>query len=86
MDLQELNNAIHSASKTELQANLATWKSQIKSILTTATEEQEHYFTNHTGRELFRKLYNFDLAAEIKDEYDSGFRPQKNSLYKTFNP
>ena len=75
MDLQELNNAIHSANKAELQTNLATWKSEIKSILTTATEEQENYFINHTGRELFKKLYESNLSSEIKDDHDSGFRP-----------
>ena len=79
MDLVELNNRIHSATKSELQSNLSTWKSDINTILLTGTERDEHYFINHTGRELFRKLYNFDLAAEIKDEYDSGFRPQRKS-------
>ena len=79
MDLHELNNLIHSATKEELQTNLSTWKSQINTILLAGTEADEHYFINHTGRELFRKLYNFDLASEIKDEYDSGFRPQRKS-------
>jgi hypothetical protein len=75
MDLQELNNAIHSANKSELQTNLATWKAEIKSILELGREEDEIYFISHTGRELFRKLYNFGLDSEIKDDYDSGFQP-----------
>jgi len=79
MNLQELNKLIHSATKEELQTNLSTWKSQINTILLAGTEADEHYFINHTGRELFRKLYNFDLELEIKDEYDSGFRPQRKS-------
>ena len=83
MDLQELNNLIHTATKTELQTNLATWKAEIKSILELGREEDETYFISHTGRELFRKLYNFGLESEIKDDYDSGFQPIS---VKRFNP
>ena len=75
MDLQELNNLIHNATKTELVSNLTAWKAQIKSILQSGTAEDETYFISHTGRELFRKLYNFELESEIKDDYDSGFQP-----------
>jgi len=83
MDLQELNNLIHTATKTELQTNLAAWKAEIKSILELGREEDETYFISHTGRELFRKLYNFGLESEIKDDYDSGFQPIS---VKRFNP
>ncbi len=83
MDLHELNNLIHSATKEELQTNLATWKAEIKSILELGREEDETYFISHTGRELFRKLHNFGLDSEIKDDYDSGFQPIS---VKRFNP
>jgi len=75
MNLHELNSLIHSATKTELLTNLSAWKASIKNLLITGTNADEHYYENHIGRELFRKLYNFDLESEIKDDYDSGFRP-----------
>lgn len=78
MDLVELNNRIHSATKSELQSNLSTWKSNIKSILLANRTEDELYYKNHTGRELFSKLYNFGMTSEltaINDTYDAGFRP-----------
>jgi hypothetical protein len=78
MNLQELNNIIHSATKEDLQDNLNSWKDSIKALLIAGTEADDHYYRNHTGRELFRKLYNFGMTTElgdIGDEYDSGFRP-----------
>ena len=78
MDLVELNNKIHSATKTELQSNLSTWKNSIKTVLLANRIEDEIYYKNHTGRELFSKLYNFGMTTEltaINDTYDAGFRP-----------
>lgn len=78
MDLVELNNKIHSATKAELQSNLSTWKNSIKTILLANRVEDEIYYKNHTGRELFSKLYNFGMTSEltaINDTYDAGFRP-----------
>jgi len=81
MSLQELNKEIHTIrDKPEMQSKLATIKSEIKNILASGGEEKETYFQNHTGRELFRKLYNLDLAAEIKDDFDAGFRPTPFNL------
>jgi len=78
MDLVELNNKIHSATKAELQSNLSTWKNSIKTVLLANRVEDEIYYKNHTGRELFSKLYNFGMTTEltaINDTYDAGFRP-----------
>lgn len=75
MNLHELNNLIHSATKTELQTNFAAWKNALKTIVMTGNDFDKSYYSNHTGRELFRKLYNFGLSADIYDAYDSGFRP-----------
>ncbi len=79
MTLQELNREIHSIrTPAEMSANLATFKSEIKTILVAGGIEEESYYVNHTGRELFRKLYNFNMVAELNaigDTYDGGFRP-----------
>lgn len=78
MDLVELNDKIHSATKAELQSNLSTWKNSIKTVLLANRVEDEIYYKNHTGRELFSKLYNFGMTTEltaINDTYDAGFRP-----------
>lgn len=77
MNLQELNSKIHQASKSELVANLASFKIDIAKALNHA-EESEAYYRNHTGRELYRKLHNFGLGSEISsigDAHDNGFRP-----------
>ena len=63
MNLQQLNNKIHQASKSELISNLAAWKDAIKSALDAG--ESEAYYKNHTGRELYRKLHNFGLGSQI---------------------
>jgi hypothetical protein len=79
MTLQQLNNKIHSIpTPTELSTELASIKSDIKTILSAGGGAEENYYKNHTGRELFRKLNNFDMAADLSsigDPYDSGFRP-----------
>lgn len=81
MSLQELNKEIHTIrDRPEMQSKLATIKSEIKNILASGGEDKETYFQNHTGRELFRKLYNLDLVSEIKDDFDSGFRPTPFNL------
>ena len=88
MNLQQLNNRIHQASKSELVANLASFKIDIAKALNHAVES-EAYYRNHTGRELYRKLHNFGLGSEISsigDAHDNGFRPLtvngiKSTLY-----
>jgi hypothetical protein len=79
MTLQQLNNKIHSIpTPTELSTELASIKSDIKTILSAGGSTEENYYKNHTGRELFRKLNNFDMVADLSaigDPYDSGFRP-----------
>tara|TARA_B100001093_G_C26860383_1_gene1029886 strand:+ start:1416 stop:2426 length:1011 start_codon:yes stop_codon:yes gene_type:complete len=81
MSLQELNKEIHTIrDKSEMQSKLSTIKSEIKNILSSGGEDKETYFQSHTGRELFRKLYNLDLVSEIKDDFDSGFRPTPFNL------
>ena len=88
MNLQQLNSKIHQASKSELVADLASFKIDIAKALNHA-EESEAYYRNHTGRELYRKLHNFGLGAQISsigDAHDSGFRPLtvngiKSTLY-----
>ena len=72
---------IHSTkTDQELSDNLSLYKSQIKGILDLNIESQSNYYKNHTGRELFRKLYNFNLSHLIPTTYDAGFRPDNNSL------
>jgi len=75
--LQELNNKIHTISTpSELSLKLSSIIQDIKTALTAQDSSSISYYTNHTGRELHRKLYNFGMIDQIKDEYDSGFRPQ----------
>ena len=79
MTLQELNNIIHSIpTPAMLGSQLATLKGDIAGILKSGGDFEENYYKNHTGRELFRKLNNFGMTAELSaigDTYDSGFRP-----------
>jgi len=92
MSLQQLNKKIHQASKSELVANLETFKTAIANALTEG--ESEAYYKNHTGRELYRKLHNFGLGSEITsigDAHDNGFRPLtvagiKSSVASLFDP
>ena len=44
-------------------------------VTETPDTDQINYYANHAGRELFRKLYNFNMKASIYDAYDAGFRP-----------
>ena len=81
MNLQELNNKIHQATKEELVSNFESWTSLLQTELE-ADRSKENYFVNHAGRELFRKLHNFELNSLIKDQHDNGFRPQKFDLDK----
>ena len=87
MNLQQLNKKIHQASKSELVANLATFKTDIANALTAG--ESEAYYRNHTGRELYRKLHNFGLGAEITsigDAHDNGLRPLTVAGIKNVDP
>ena len=81
MTLQELNNKIHIISTpSELSSELSSIIQDIKTALTAQDSFSISYYTNHTGRELHRKLYNFGMMDQIQDEYDSGFRPQTLTL------
>ena len=79
MTLQELNNQIHAVrDQSEMTTKLTSFKTNIKAALDAGGVAEEHYYKNHTGRELFRKLSNFgmtDALAFIGDTFDSGFRP-----------
>ena len=80
MNLQELNNTIHQASKSEFISKRATWVTTAKNLLNGASEGDIEYFENHTGRELFRKANLFGDNGFIQDSFDEGFRPSR------FNP
>jgi hypothetical protein len=76
MTLQELLQYIHSIpTPEELELELDSIRTNIDNAITNGDGFQANYYKNHTGRELFRKLYNFGLEHLIFDEYDSGFRP-----------
>ena len=79
MTLEELNNQIHAiTNEADMSSELATIKANIKAALVAGGAIEEHYYKNHTGRELFGKLNNLGMAAElaaIGDTYDSSFRP-----------
>lgn len=77
MSFIDLKNQIHRASKSEFISQRATWVSNIKTLLTNASEADIEYFRNHVGRELFRKANLFNDASFIKDDFDSGFRPRR---------
>ena len=80
--LPKLLQEIHSTSTpNELQLNFENFQSRISAILYSNPLEYL-YYSNHTGRELYRKLYNFGLNNLITTSYDSGFRPNpKSSLW-----
>ena len=79
MTLEELNNQIHAiTNEAGMSSELATIKANIKAALLAGGAAEEHYYKNHTGRELFTKLNNLGMTAEliaINDTYDSSFRP-----------
>lgn len=75
MNLQQLNNLIHSSTKNDLELNFHAWKSELESLVTGESYETKNYYSNHTGRELFKKLSNMGSGESIYDSYDSGFRP-----------
>jgi len=73
--LPKLLQEIHSVeTPSELNSKLSNFESRIAAILS-ASPDQKNYYVNHTGRELYRKLYNFGLSHLISYSYDSGFRP-----------
>jgi len=78
MSLAQINKKIHAYSSQELSDNLSTVLDDIRDILNLGRSSDEQYYKNHTGRELFRKLFNFGLTTELNDigdDYDAGFRP-----------
>ena len=73
--LPKLLQEIHSVeTPSELNSKLSNFESRIAAILS-VSPDQKNYYINHTGRELYRKLYNFGLTHLISYSYDSGFRP-----------
>lgn len=82
--LPKLLQEIHSIpTPSELNTRFPDFQSRIATILFERPSE-ENYYVNHTGRELFRKLYNYGLEHLITDPYDSGFRPILESGVQTF--
>lgn len=82
--LPKLLQEIHSVpTPSELNTRFPEFQSRIATILFEHPSE-ENYYVNHTGRELFRKLYNYGLEYLITDPYDSGFRPILESGIQTF--
>lgn len=82
--LPKLLQEIHSVrTPSELNTRFPDFQSRIATILFEHPSE-ENYYVNHTGRELFRKLYNYGLDHLITDSYDSGFRPILDSGIQTF--
>jgi hypothetical protein len=82
--LPKLLQEIHSVeTPSELNSRFSEFQSRIATILFEQPSE-ENYYVNHTGRELFRKLYNYGLEHLITDPYDSGFRPILESGIQTF--
>lgn len=79
MTLEELNNQIHAITNaTDMNSDLLTIKANIKTALNAGGATEEHYYKNHTGRELFRKLSDLGMTAELSaigDTFDSSFRP-----------
>lgn len=76
MNLQDLNSIIHSATKSEIEANFSTWKTEISNILSSNKETDVQVFCNHVGRELTRKCYFFGLTNLIEEDYGAGLRPK----------
>jgi len=82
--LPKLLQEIHSVeTPSELNSRFPEFQSRIATVLFEQPSE-ESYYINHTGRELFRKLYNYGLEYLITDPYDSGFRPILESGIQTF--
>lgn len=82
--LPKLLQEIHSVeTPSELNSRFSEFQSRIAAILFEQPSE-ENYYVNHTGREFFRKLYNYGLEHLITDPYDSGFRPILESGIQTF--
>jgi hypothetical protein len=84
--LNKLLHQIHAIkSKTEMQSELSRFKTEIRNIVESGGLDEEDYFINHTGRELFRKLDSFGMQSEIKDSVDSGFRPIRKTKLSNLN-
>lgn len=84
--LNKLLHQIHAVkNKAEMQSSLTEFKTKIRNIVTSGGFEEENYFINHTGRELFRQLNRFDMQNEIKDSVDSGFRPIRKTKLSNLN-
>lgn len=84
-NLSKLLQEIHSVkTPTEMSSKYPDFKSRI-ALLIFLSPQETNYYRNHTGREFFRKLYNFKLYDLITDTYDSGFRPDVSSGIRTFS-
>lgn len=81
ISLEDTLSEIHSTeTPQDLSDNFNNFKTQIEAQLSSNVPSRVLYYRNHTGRELFRKLYNFGLSDLIPTTYDSGFRPDDTSL------
>lgn len=83
-NLPNLLQEIHSVkTANEMASKFDDFRSRIALLIYTNPRET-NYYRNHTGRELFRKLYNFGLSNLMTDTYDSGFRPDLSAGLSTF--
>ena len=82
--LQELLNRVHAIRTPD---SLSSQHTALFNEIKQAVKQQEdigangkNYYYNHTGRELYRKLFNYGLSELISTSYDSGFRPDAIDL------
>lgn len=74
VEIKNYINGIHTPSQLELE--LPDLLVSIAAILGENNSYQVRYFTNHTGRELYKKLWHFGLYHLIPGYHDGGFRPR----------
>ena len=75
---QEILNAIHAVrDASEMASKINGFRSDIRTYLSNDPDgSKSSYYRNHIGRELFRKLYIFNMSHEMGDDHDAGFRPE----------
>ena len=84
LSLQQLLNKVHAIRTPD---SLSSQHTALFNEIKKAVKHQEesgangkNYYYNHTGRELYRKLFNYGLSELISTPYDSGFRPETIDL------
>lgn len=80
MDLVQLKSYIHSIrTPSELETKLPYILNTIAEIVGEGDSHSYSYYVSHTGRELYRKLWTFDLYHLIPGNHDGGFRPDNSN-------